>query len=232
MAMTPTSTRRERLRAHTLVEIRERGYEQIADGGPTALSLNGIAKAMGMSGPALYRYFASRDELLTTLIIESYEDLARTLTEVAGDARAAVPEERLRLLLSASRRWALVQPHRYRLVFGSSYGSGALDPSRIIPPASRIMGLLLAALADLGPAGTAPVVPDETFARELRQWGARSTERPLEPGVLLLGLAVWTRLHGIVSLEIEGFFEQAGVNPDQLYSAEIDYLMAQRTGLR
>ncbi|MBV9196372.1 MAG: helix-turn-helix transcriptional regulator, partial [Solirubrobacterales bacterium] len=55
-------SRRERLRAQTLAEIREHAYAQIAQGGPAALSLNGIAKAMGMSGPALYRYFSSRDE--------------------------------------------------------------------------------------------------------------------------------------------------------------------------
>src|ERR1700712_1105148 len=63
-----------------LADIRRIGYEQIAAGGPTALSLNGIAKAMGMSGPALYRYFSTRDELLITLVTESFEALAASPT--------------------------------------------------------------------------------------------------------------------------------------------------------
>ena len=130
-------SRRERLRMEVLAEIREHGYAQIAEGGPTALSLNGIARSMGMSGPALYRYFASRDELLVTLITESYKDLAGTLGEVARRDRGGEPQERLRAALDACRQWALAQPHRYRLVFASSYGSGALHPDRIIPAAQR-----------------------------------------------------------------------------------------------
>src|ERR1017187_1800208 len=116
-------SRRERIRADTRTEICEHGLAQVAEGGPGALSLTGIAKAMGMSGPALYRYFASRDDLLVALIEECYEDLADTLTEVAYQTRSDTPEERLRAALNASREWALSQPHRYRLVFGSPYGS-------------------------------------------------------------------------------------------------------------
>ena len=79
MPSTTAPSRRERLRAQTLAEIRKHGFAQLAEGGPAALSLTGIAKAMGMSGPALYRYFASRDDLLVALVEESYEDLAGTL---------------------------------------------------------------------------------------------------------------------------------------------------------
>jgi AcrR family transcriptional regulator len=230
MASTTAPSRRERLRAHTLAEIREHGFAQVAEGGPAALSLTGIAKAMGMSGPALYRYFASRDDLLVALIEESYEDLAHTLTEVAYLTRSGTPEERLRAALNGTRQWALSQPHRYRLVFGSSYGSGELDPDRIIPPAQRAMDIVLAALSELGPAEQAATVSDSVLRRELANWGNRSANSPHDPRVLLIGLLAWTRVHGIISLEIEGFFEQVGVDPARLYEAEIDHLVAQRTG--
>jgi AcrR family transcriptional regulator len=224
-------SRRQRLRTEALAEIREHGYAQIAEGGPTALSLNGIAKAMGMSGPALYRYFASRDELLVTLITESYEDLAGTLGEAARRARGGEPGERLRAALDACRRWALAQPHRYRLVFASSYGSGTLDPERIIPAAQRSMSVVLAAVAELGPSDQAPAVPDDILAHQLAAWGNRSSDdSQLEPSVLLLGLVAWTRMHGIISLEIEGFFDQVGVDPAHLYRSEIDHLIAERSG--
>jgi AcrR family transcriptional regulator len=230
MPSTTAPSRRERLRAQTLAEIREHGFAQLAEGGPAALSLTGIAKAMGMSGPALYRYFASRDDLLVALVEDSYVDLAGTLTEVAYRTRSGTPEERLRAALNGTRQWALSQPHRYRLVFGSSYGSGELDPDRIIPPAQRAMEIVLAALSELGRAEQAATVSDPVLRRELAHWDSRSANSPRDPRVLLIGLLAWTRMHGIISLEIEGFFEQVGVDPARLYEAEIDHLVAQRTG--
>jgi AcrR family transcriptional regulator len=223
-------SRRDRLRAQTLAEIREHGFAQLAEGGPAALSLTGIAKAMGMSGPALYRYFASRDDLLVALVEESYEDLADTLTEVAYRTRSGTPEERLRAALNGTRQWALSQPHRYRLVFGSSYGSGELDPERIIPPAQRAMEIVLAALSELGPAERAATVSDSELRRELVHWGNGSEDSPHDPRVLFLGLLAWTRIHGVISLEIEGFFEQIEIEPARIFKAEVDHLVAQRTG--
>ena len=174
-----------------------------------------------MSGPAMYRYFASRDALLATLVTESYEDLAGALTEAARRARRRTPEGRLRAALHAYRDWALAGPHRYRLVFGSTYGSGALDPGRIIPAAQQSMSVLLTAIAELGPPQHAPRLTDTVLERQLIAWGtAGGASR--EPATLLLGLTAWTRMHGIVSLEIEGVFEQVGVDPARLYKAEID----------
>ena len=224
-------SRRERLRAQAFGEIREHGYAQIAEGGPTALSLNGIAKAMGMSGPAMYRYFASRDELLSTLVTESYEDLAETLEQAARQARRRTPEGRVRATMEACRVWAVAQPHRYRLVFGSTYGSGALDPDRIIPAAHRSMSVILTSLAGLSPGADGLEVSDTVLRRELVEWGrTRSVDQAADAGLLLLGLAGWTRMHGIISLEIEGFFDQLGVDAARVYEAEVDHLIAQGVG--
>jgi AcrR family transcriptional regulator len=224
-----TPTRRERLRAEALEEIRRHGYDQIAAGGPAALSLNGIAKAMGMSGPAMYRYFASRNELLVTLVTESFDDLAHALEAAADATRDALPESRLRAVTHAYRDWARSSPHRYRLVFGSTYGTGELDPDGIIPAASRSMAVLLAGLADLDATGPMPKLGDPALRREIRRWGkARAGGQVSDPGVLLLGLLGWSRLHGIVSLEIEGFYEQVGVDPGLLYESEIQHLIDQR----
>jgi AcrR family transcriptional regulator len=229
MAAEPPLTRRERLRAEVLDEIRRHGYEQIAAGGPTALSLNGIAKAMGMSGPAMYRYFGSRDELLATLVTESYEDLAQTLERAASAVASARADDRLRAALGAYRLWATASPHRYRLVFGSTYGSGELDPERIIPAAARSMAVLLAGLADLDPNTPGPKMTDRALRSEIQQWGKiRAGDQVKDPGVLLLGLLTWSRLHGILSLEIEGFYDQVGVGAELLYESEVQHLIDQR----
>jgi AcrR family transcriptional regulator len=213
-----------------MAEIREHGLAQIAEGGPGALSLTGIAKAMGMSGPALYRYFASRDDLLVALVEASWADIADAMTEAAKRTQSATPEERLRAALNGTRQWALSQPHRYRLVFGSSYGSGKLDPDRIIPPAQRTMEIVLAALSEMGPAERAATVNDSELRRELVRWGNGSEDSPYDPRVLFLGLLASIRIHGVISLEIDGFFEQIGIEPDRIFQAEVDHLVAQRTG--
>jgi AcrR family transcriptional regulator len=221
-------THRERLRALTVGEIKEQAYAQIAEGGPAALSLSGIARAMGMSGPAMYRYFASREDLMATLVTESFEDLADRLTDVAADAASQAPEGRLRAVAHGLRSWALAVPHRYRLVFGSSYGTGELDPARIVPAATRSMTTLLNALADMD--GPPASVTDATLERQLKAWGARqNTDAVLAPGDLMLAMVAWTRLHGIISLEIEGFFVQVRVDPSRLYDSEIDHLISERT---
>jgi len=174
-----------------------------------------------MSGPALYRYFASRDDLRLALIAESYEDFADALTEIAERTRSDTPEERLRAVLNGARHWALSQPHRYRLIFGSSFGSRPLE--------YRAMNILLAVLSELGPVDQAATVDDAVLRSDLANWGDRSGASP-DPRVLLSALLTWTRMHGIISMEIEGFFEHIGVDPDRLYDAEIDHVVAQRTG--
>src|SRR3954447_25933207 len=100
----PEMSRRERIRAETLHEIREIGARQVDDGGLAALSLNAIAKQMGMSGPALYRYFASRDELLAALIADGYGEITRAVEEAASGG--GEPEERLAAVAGAYRGWA------------------------------------------------------------------------------------------------------------------------------
>ena len=131
--------------------------------------------------------------------------------------------------MDAYRGWARSSPHRYRLVFGSNYGSGELDPDRIIPAAARSMAVVLTGLAGLAPATPGPPVENAALRAEIQQWGeVRAGGQLSDPGVLLLGLLTWSRMHGIVSLEIEGFYEQVGVDPALLYDAEIPHLIEQR----
>ncbi|MFE0517109.1 TetR/AcrR family transcriptional regulator, partial [Streptomyces sp. NPDC058964] len=108
-----TESPRERYRGQVRAEIKERARDQIASAGASGLSLNAIAKDLGMSGPALYRYFAGRDDLITELIRDAYRSLADAFRA------AAVPESGLPGLAHALRRWALEDPQRYFLVYGT-----------------------------------------------------------------------------------------------------------------
>ncbi|MFB8245266.1 TetR/AcrR family transcriptional regulator [Streptomyces sp. NPDC055952] len=204
------ATPRERYRAQVRAEIKQRAWEQIATAGASALSLNAIAKQMGMSGPALYRYFGGRDELITALVRDAYRSLADTIGAAAADGGADVTA-----LAHALRAWALADPQRYFLVYGTPI-PGYHAPDDITAIASEIMAHLLDACAEPPADG-----PETGFAAHLaahRDWAA---DHPAPPAVLHRALTFWTRLHGALSLELAGHFTGMGFDPARLYEAEV-----------
>jgi AcrR family transcriptional regulator len=215
MAETGTRTPRERYRDQVRTEIKEHAREQIATAGASALSLNAIAKRMGMSGPALYRYFASRDDLITELIRDAYRSLADTF-RAAAESGTDLPG-----LAHTLRGWALDDPQRYFLVYGTPV-PGYHAPDDITGIASEIMAVLLDACAALPADG--PTSPFATHLEEHRHWAG---EIPAPPAVLHRALTFWTRLHGVLSLELAGHFTGMGFDPSLLFESELAGLMEQ-----
>ncbi|MGW2031574.1 TetR/AcrR family transcriptional regulator [Streptomyces sp. NPDC001811] len=216
MAVAGKETPRDRYRAQVRAEIKERAWEQIAAAGAPGLSLNAIAKQMGMSGPALYRYFASRDDLFTELIRDAYRSLADTIRTAAASGAD------LAGLGHALRSWALRDSQRYFLIYGTPV-PGYQAPDDITAIASEIMEALLDAARTTG--GSAPGVDDghpdarlEAHLAQHRQWAAG---HPAQPAALRRALRFWTRLHGILSLELAGHFTGMGLDPAELYDNEL-----------
>src|SRR3954469_23791818 len=112
----PKPSRRERLRAQTLREIEDSSFAIIDADGVHALSIAALARSLAMSGPALYRYFASRDALVDHLTTLSYQQLATAMSDAAAGSRRT-PRTRLRLLVAAYRDWALGHRRRYGMLF-------------------------------------------------------------------------------------------------------------------
>ncbi|MGH8828947.1 MAG: TetR/AcrR family transcriptional regulator [Jiangellaceae bacterium] len=136
-------TRRERARAATIAEIKQTALQLMKETGTTDLRFTDIAREMGMTAPALYRYFADSEALLTELIVDAYDDLG---TAVA-DARDAIPAEQLwdRLLAvsQAYRTWARNEPQRFALILGMPVpGYCAPDGGPTTEAAKRAMGQL------------------------------------------------------------------------------------------
>ncbi|WP_067824480.1 TetR/AcrR family transcriptional regulator [Nocardia inohanensis] len=190
MTEAPAKTPRERYRAQMQAEIKQVAWDQIATAGASALSLNAIAKQVGMSGPALYRYFPSRDDLITDLIRDAYRSLSDTLHQ-ARTAGADLTE-----LAHSLRDWALTNPHRYFLIYGTPI-PGYHAPADTTEISDRIMTLLIEVLAE--------------------------TPSPTPPS--RRALAFWTRLHGVLSLELAGHFTGMRIDPAGLYTEELDSLL-------
>lgn len=219
MGKSDTATPRERYRAQVRTEIKEHAWQQIATAGASALSLNAIAKQMGVSGPALYRYFAGRDELITELIRDAYRSLADTLGAAAAEGAD------LSGLAHVLRGWALTDPHRYFLLYGTPVpGYHAPDDTTAI--SSEIMATLLTACAALtqGAQG-AQGAQDAPFAAHLEKHRAWAGDHSAPPAALHLAMSFWTRMHGVLSLELAGHFTGMGFDPDLLFAAELDDLL-------
>jgi AcrR family transcriptional regulator len=227
----PSPSRRDRRRQQTLEEINQYAGAQVAEGGVAALSLNAIAKAMGMSGPAIYRYYASREDLLAAVVAEGYGELARVVETAAEAVKRRSPDERLRRVVGAYSDWALANPYRYEMLF-SVRPAGYSDPDEAIAAIQPAMRVLLEILGELAvpSGGTAAPGPDGALEKQLSAWFTSRREDPdpdaLPPGVLLLGVLTWTRLHGILMLQLAGVIADMGLDASLLLRAELDSVVA------
>ncbi|MFI1167529.1 TetR/AcrR family transcriptional regulator [Streptomyces sp. NPDC020801] len=220
---------RARYREQTRAEIKEIALRQLAEGGTAAVALARIAKEVGLSGPALYRYFDSRDALLTDLIRDAYADLGAT---VAAAARAlpadTAPRPRLRALAAAVRDWAVAQPHRYLLIEGTPV-PGYTAPPDTLDSARAVLGPFLPCFAGAGPS-----IAVRRLAGEMTAWAARDAavaewvrgHMPAgDAGIALAGaVLVWAQLHGAVGLEVSGQFTGMGHDGGTLLAAQTDML--------
>lgn len=214
---------RERFRSQVRDEVKQAALGQLAAGGPQALSVNAIAKQLGVSGPALYRYFASRDELLTELVIDAYDDLAQAVEASVG-AAGETSAGRIGEFVHAYRAWALAQPHRYRLLYSSPLPGYDAHSERLVTASQRLMVALLAVL----PADTA-ADPPAALRDQLGRW-AESRGLDVRAPLARRAIQSWARMHGLVSLEIEGNFRSMGLDPAPFYETEIDALLGRAAG--
>jgi AcrR family transcriptional regulator len=218
-------TARERARAELTREITEEARRQLAETGAQGLSLRAVARELGMVSSALYRYFPSRDDLLTALIIDAYDALG----EVAETAIAAGATPRVRWLAAchAIRGWALAHQHEYALIYGSPV-PGYRAPQATVGPASRVPLAFMSVLRDAVASGAMPAGDDGDGAAGPRLGGALADQAvaitaalvaapgfPTVPReVVVRAVIAWTQLFGMISFELfgqfVGSFEPAG----------------------
>lgn len=202
------ATPRERARARTIRDIVRIGREHLALHGAAALSLRAVARDLGVVSSAVYRYVENREELLTLLLVDAYDELGDAVDAAVG----ALPEDdftgRFAALGAAVRHWARHEPASYALLFGSPVPGYQAPAERTTGPGTRVIVALMAILDGAWRAGrlageglTAPVAAP--LAADL---GAIRAEMGLavpDP-VLARGALVWTSLFGAISFEVFG----------------------------
>jgi AcrR family transcriptional regulator len=220
-------TARERVRAELTAEITEAARRQLAEVGAAALSLRAVARELGMASSALYRYFPSRDDLLTRLIIDGYDALGEA-AETADDPTAP-PAERWLAICRAVRGWALDHPHEYALLYGSPV-PGYQAPRDTVPAASRV-GVLLGTV--LGDAARAGLLPPTSGGRDALLISSDAVavlggvHPAIDEDVRVRALLAWSAIYGTISFELFGHFVGSVVDADRYF----DRAMTELVGL-
>jgi AcrR family transcriptional regulator len=228
-------TARERARVELTREIKEEARRQLADAGANGLSLRAVARELGMVSSALYRYYPSRDDLLTALIIDAYDAVGAAAERAAGQPGAA--RDRWSAACRAVRDWARAHPHEYALIYGSPV-PGYRAPQATVGPAARVplalVGLLAAAAADgelaALSAEQAPPLGDELGA-QVAALTATLGVGGVPPQALVGAVIGWTQLFGMLSFELFGQFVGTFEPADALFDRAVGQLAA-LAGLR
>jgi len=203
--------------------IKETAWQQIAELGAPALSLRAIARELKITAPAIYNYFPDRDALVTGLIIDAFTSLGDWQIE----ARDSIPEEDLRGRLNAIglayRDWAHTFPQRYQLIFGTPIPGYVGPVEKIFPSSARSLSALVSVVEGLHATGklnigSFPKVKSE-YKVSFEVW--KSYDGNADVLSLSVAMIIWSRVHGIVSLELQGNLPPFGSQGDALYRYEL-----------
>ncbi len=199
---------RDESRRQVTAAIRAAARRQIAEVGGGALSMRAIAREVGLVSSAVYRYFPTREALLTAMIVESYGNLASALPATEGLAGA----EAWRTLSRGLRAWARSVPHEFQLIYGTPI-PGYVAPPETVPAAAAVAEPFLR----LAPRSAPDAFGDPVLAD---QFGALGTTFPDADGAGLAAvLAELAALIGFISLELSGHFVGTADPADALYEA-------------
>ncbi|EFC83968.1 TetR/AcrR family transcriptional regulator [Parafrankia sp. EUN1f] len=223
-AVTRPLPRRERLRQTTIEEIKKAAHKQLTEHGAAGLSLRAVAREMGMTPSAIYRYFDSRAALIHVLAQDAYSSLADVL-EAAFDA-APTDDHMVRWLLVARshRRWAMLNPTEYTLIFGPQ-PDDLTDPSTaVLDELERSVAVLLRCMAEAIEAGVfdpsgleAELSPN--LRRQFEAWDC--DDSGLGPVAEAACMLVWTQLHGLLALDLFGHLPEPLRGSGELFDQQM-----------
>jgi AcrR family transcriptional regulator len=223
-----TQSRRERLRDATREEILASAWKQVSETGAVSLSLRAIAREMGMTAPGLYRYFPSRDDLVTVLIIEAFNSFSETLESSRDLCKPDDHVARFRAVCKAYFQWALSNPQKYALIFGTPVPGYVLD-QRAGPAAQRGFLVLQTVIGEAHSAGkiTGDAVTVRLPATLKTQYEVlKKYGMPYVPIVTHIALSIWSTIHGMTSLYLYGYFSGFfGEQSESFVNLEIEKML-------
>ena len=204
--------------------IKEMAWKQIAEFGASALSLRAIARELKITAPAIYNYFQDRDALVTALVIDAFTSFGDWQIEARDSVSTDDFAEQLKAIGLAYRHWAHTYPQRYQLIFGAPIPGYKGSLEKIFPSSARSISALLNVVESVRAAGklsidSYPMVKGE-YRIYYEMWQTYFSK--VHPQSMYVAMIIWARVHGIVSLEIQGNLPPFGKKGDALYLFELE----------
>lgn len=227
--------RREALRKEIAEDIKTVARRQMSERGTAGLSLRAIARELNITAPAIYNYYPRLDDLITALIVDAFTDLAQTMEMAYENNSSSTDLPKIEAMLFSYRRWAIDNPVDFQLIYGNPIPGYEAPPDVTGPLARRpFIGLFqLYAQALRNGEMKLPVeyqrVP-ESIAIYLEQWRENSGI-DLPDALVCLLMSGWSRIHGMVMLELFHHLQPVIGDGGALYEYEI-YAFHQRLGMR
>lgn len=212
-------------------QIVELGRQHLVTSGAAGLSLRAIARELGMVSSAVYRYVASRDDLLTLLLVEAYTELADAVDH-ARDTSGGAWSARLLAMASAARQWAIDQPASWALLYGSPV-PGYHAPSELtVGPGTRVVGALfdvIAAGIRAGDIAASNVQVGEPMSGDFDRLRAEFAFEG-DDAAVAKGFLLWATLVGAISLEVFGQYGADTVtDPAAVFDLQLELLLGALT---
>jgi len=211
------ATARAIAREAMLEEIKAAARRQLVEDGAASISLRAIARELGIVSSGIYRYVASRDDLLTILIVDAYNAVGDVAEAAARDKRGGVRGQWLRVT-KAIRGWAIEHPHDYALIYGTPV-PGYRAPEDTISPALRV------SLVGLGLLTSDDVTADRGVTIPRSVHADFATIRAIAPGasddLLSRALMAWTMLFGTISYELFGHLHNVISDYDAFFELQM-----------
>jgi len=209
--------------------IKEIAWKQIAEYGAPALSLRAIARELKITAPAIYNYFPDRDALVTALIVDAYKSFGDSQLEARDAVLSGDVLGRMKAIGIAYRTWAHTFPQRYQLIFGTPIPGYAAPLMEVLPSAARSLSALVSVVEQLRVTGKLNVKSFPHVKREYKVSFETWKKYGGDVDILSMSVAmvIWSRVHGIVSLEIASNLPPFGANGDELYLFELKSIAKQ-----
>lgn len=218
-------TRREQQRKDMLLEIKEVARRQMAEVGASALSLRAISREIGMTAPALYRYYENRDALVTELIIDAYNALAEAMIAADAEQQSTAYASRFEAVAGAYRAWAIAHPEDYKLIYGTPIPGYHAPRERTVEPGGRVQQTIGMVLIDASRAGKLQIPQVYTnlpagVGKEIDLLLQYLPQDVPAAGVAV-AILIWSSWHGLVWAELTGHFPPGMADSGELYEMEV-----------
>ena len=207
--------------------IKDTAWKQIAESGSASLSLRAIARELGITAPAIYNYYPSRDDLVTALIVDAFNSLAEaqeaSLAGLAQNRRAV----RLSALGLAYREWAVTYAQRYHLIFGTPIPNYTAPEEVTLPAAAKALVPLIQSIQDLASAGELRTERLAEMPPKLKSMLGAWSEFAggFNHDVLYLALVIWSRVHGLVMIEVSNQYPPSVQETGEIFKREIEMIL-------